>query len=88
MTSFRRAMVLSVMWSTSVAAVEWTELSSESDTVVLDDGSAVSFVYTLTVSGSVATWRQLWSAGDVPAGRYGHTVTVLSCSEGTAAVTT
>ena len=52
MISFRRAMVLSVMWSTSVAAVEWTELSSSSDApsprarhtmVVLDDGSAVMF---------------------------------------------
>ena len=52
MISFRRAMVLSVMWSTSVAAVEWTKLSSSSDApsprarhtmVVLADGSAVMF---------------------------------------------
>ena len=27
MTSFRCAMVLSVIWSTSVAAVEWMELT-------------------------------------------------------------
>ena len=99
MNSFRRAMVLSVIWSTSVAAVEWTELSSSSDApsprarhtmVVLDDGSAVMFggknfygyrsndIYTLTVNDTKATWVQLSSAGDIPSVRDEHTMVVLA----------
>ena len=99
MTSFRSAMVISVMWSTLVAAVEWMELSSSGDVpsgrsrhtmTVLHDGSAVMFggykegtshflndIYTLRVTGTIATWVQLSSSGDVPSGRSRHTMTVL-----------
>merc|ERR1712012_1376716 len=41
------------------------------------DDYCLNDIYTLTVSGTVATWLQLSSAGDVPVGRHSHTTTVL-----------
>ena len=42
------------------------------------DGDSLNDVYTLTVSGTSATWASLSSDGDTPSGRYGHSMTALA----------
>ena len=46
------------------------------------DGALFNDVYTLTVSGTRATWASLSSDGATPGGRYGHSMTALA--DGTA----
>ena len=46
------------------------------------DGSRLNDIYTLEVSSSEANWTELSSSGDVPSGRYWHSLTVLA--DGTA----
>ena len=41
-------------------------------------GGYLNDVYTLTVSGTSATWASLSSGGDTPSARYAHTMTALA----------
>ena len=44
----------------------------------VDGCGACDDMYTFTVTGTVATWSQKTTAGDVPSGRYGHAMAVLA----------
>ena len=100
MTPFRRAVLVPVMWYTSLGSATWTQLSNAGDIpgarygnamAVLPDGeTAVMFgghegkdggylgdAYKMVVSGTTTTWAQLSHVGDTPSARWTHEMTAI-----------